>query len=604
MHLPATCMEMSLVPPIVGPATPTTQAKQLKPDGRWTVTSPHCTALIGGILGLTWFNLVFGPSVLNPTYLSWVMQGDGAQHVLGWLFFRHENWSWPLGSVPSFPYPVGTTVGYTDSIPWVAILAKALSTFLPADFQYIGPWLGLCFFLQGWFGVKIVQALSPHPLIQILAGIYFILDPVILWRIGHDSLCGHWLILGLIWLHLQSWPEGRTPRRALAISLGFCLISAGIQPYLATMVLALALALVCRFRWIDDSLSTRQMMVWGGVYGTATLSVFAALGYLRSGISWGAHGFGEYSADLLTLINPAGTSRFLPALPLAPGQYEGFGYVGSGVLVLSVIGVAIIWYNPSVFGSRSLKPWVPLAICVALLAAFALSSRVMLAGKPVLSLDWLYRPYIEVMVPFRASGRFIWPLHYLWITATVALWIAYFRSSIPFICLLFACIGIIQLLDLREPFLQWYHGHHQRQQPFMLEVDDWRQAAGLYRHMMLYPPHILGGTLPECVTPGFDKDYYVPLAYQAYRLNITFNSGYVARIDENRARYSCKDLHEKIRAGQFHNDTIYIVHHQSWDLFKTHISRLSCGQLSGNIVCVSAQKHNAFREFLEQHALE
>jgi Family of unknown function (DUF6311) len=271
----------------------------VKPNSQLTVTSPYCTLLIGGFLGFAWFILVFGPSVLNPTYLGWVMQGDGAQHVLGWLFFRHENWSWPLGSVPSFPYPVGTTVGYTDSIPWLAISAKVISPLLPVDFQYVGPWLGLCFFLQGWFGVRIVQELSPNPVIHILGGACFILDPILLWRIGHDSLCAHWLLLGLIWLHLRTWPEGRTLYRTLTSALVFCIISAGVHPYLATMVLALALALVCKLHWVDQSLSSGQMVVWGGVYGIATLGVFAALGYLGSGISWGANGFGEYSADLL-----------------------------------------------------------------------------------------------------------------------------------------------------------------------------------------------------------------------------------------------------------------------------------------------------------------
>ena len=255
------------------------------------------------------------------------------------------------------------------------------------------------FFLQGWFGVKIVQALSPNPLIQILGGACFILDPVLLWRIGHDSLCAHWLILGVIWLHLRSWPEGQTLRRVLAIALGFCVISAGVHPYLATMVLALALALVCKLHWVDHSLSTREMAIWGGMYSVATLGVFAALGYIRSGISWGANGFGEYSADLLTLINPFG-SRLLPAFPGTPGQYEGFGYVGSGVLVLSVIGMALIWYNRSVLRSRSLKPWVPLGICVALLAVFALSSTVTLAGIPILTLGHLYRLFTDLTFPY------------------------------------------------------------------------------------------------------------------------------------------------------------------------------------------------------------
>jgi Family of unknown function (DUF6311) len=568
------------------------------------VIAPHCTALIGGILGLAWFNLVFGPYVLNPTYLGWVMQGDGAQHVLGWLFFRHEKWSWPLGSVSSIPYPVGTTVGYTDSIPWLAIPAKVLSLFLPPDFQYIGPWLGWCFLLQGWFGVKIVQALSPNPLIQILGGACFILDPVLLWRIGHDSLCAHWLILGLIWLHLRSWPEGHIPRWALALTLGFCMTSAGVHPYLATMVLALALALVCKLHWVDHCLSARQMVLWCGVYGATTLSVFTALGYIGSGISWGANGFGEYSADLLTLVNPAGTSRFLPALPVAPGQYEGFGYVGSGMLVLGVIGTVIIWYNPSVLGSRSLKAWVPLGICVALLAIFALSSRVTFLGKPILTLGHLYRPFMDIIAPFRTSGRFIWPLHYLYITAIVAIWISYYQSSQFVVYTAFLMVIIIQIVDSRDPFLRWYGDYHQRKQPFMLQIGDWKHATGLYKHMVLYPPQILGGTLPECVMPGFEQDFYVPLAYQAYRLKVTFNSGYFARVDDNKARKYCLELHEQIQAGQFADDTIYVVHSQYWDLISPHISKLSCGRLSDYITCVPSLRNDAFRDFLEQRKLE
>jgi Family of unknown function (DUF6311) len=576
----------------------------LKLNSGLTVTSPYCTSLIGGLLGLAWFNLVVGPSVLNPTYLGWVMQGDGAQHVLGWLFFRHEKWSWPLGSIPSFPYPVGTTVGYTDSIPWVAILAKVISPFLPVDFQYVGPWLGLCFFLQGWFGVKIVQELSSNPLIQILGGACFILDPVLLWRIGHDSLCAHWLILGLIWLHLRSWPEGWTPHRALAITLGFCIISAGVHPYLATMVVALALALVCKLHWLDQSFSARQMALWGGVYGAATLCVFAALGYIGSGISWGANGFGYYSADLLTLVNPAGASRFLPALPVGPGQYEGFGYVGSGVLVLSVISMAIIWYNPRVVRKCSLKPWVPLGICVALLGAFALSSKVTLAGKPILTLGHFYRPFMEIIAPFRTSGRFIWPLHYLYITTIVAIWIIYYQSSRFIIYAVFLVIVIIQIFDFKEPFLRWYHDYHQRKQPFVLQARDWIHAKGLYKHMVLYPPQILGGTLPGCIMPGLEPDFYVPLAYQAYRLKLTFNSGYFARVDENKGVRYCRELHEQIQAGQFADDTIYVVHSQYWDLVMPHIPKVVCGWLNDYITCVSSVRYDAFRDFLEQHKLE
>ena len=81
----------------------------------------------------------------------------------------------------------------------------------------------------------------------------------------------------------------------------------------------------------------------------------------------------------------------------------------------------------------------------------------------------------------------------------------------------------------------------------MLHIGDWKNASGLYKHMVLYPPQILGGTLPECIMPVFEEDFYVPLAYQAYRLNVTFNSGYFARVNDNKARKYCQKLHNKFK---------------------------------------------------------
>ena len=39
-------------------------------------------------------------------------------------------------------------------------------------------------------------------------------------------------------------------------------------------------------------------------------------------------GFGQFSADLLTFVNPLQWSRFFPAIAMGPRQYEGFAYLG------------------------------------------------------------------------------------------------------------------------------------------------------------------------------------------------------------------------------------------------------------------------------------
>jgi Family of unknown function (DUF6311) len=576
----------------------------MKLNGRLTVTSRYGTLLIGGILGLAWFVYVCGPSRLDPTYLSWFMHGDGAQHVLGWLFFRNASWSWPLGAVPDFPYPVETTVGYTDSIPWLAVAFKVLSPVLPADFHYAGLWLGWCFFLQGWFGVKIVQALSPHPFVQILGGACFAFDPLLLVRAVHPALDSHWLILGLIWLHLQPWPVDRAPRRPLALALGFCLISAGIHPYLAIMVLALSLALLWKLHWVDRRLPISQMAVWAAIYSAAVLGTFTTFGYIGLGITWGRGAIGNYSADLLTLVNPGGTSRFFPPLPQDPGQE--FGYVGSGVLVLSVIGLLVICSNPGIFRRCALKPWVPLGVCVALLALYALSPRVKLAGIPILTLDKFYRPFFTIAAIFHAAGRFIWSLHYLWITAVLAIVIVHAQVSRSTLYLILSAVIAIQVIELNVPFLGW-GWQYQRKPPLTFEGGELERAAGLYKHIVLYPPEIWGGSLPGCEMPPFTMDIldrYVPLAYQAYRLKMTFNSGYFARINQTKSLQYCQELHEKIRAGEFEQDTIYFVNRQYWDRVSPHLPKIVCGRLGEYITCVSALRDDAFRDVLEQHRFE
>jgi Family of unknown function (DUF6311) len=450
----------------------------------------------GGLLGLLWWCLLVtvfvGPSKFNPTHLGWLMHGDGAQHVLGWLFFRHASWTFPLGSVPNFGYPVGTTVGFTDAIPWVAVVAKSLSPLLPVDFQYFGLWQGFCVFLQGVLGVRIVQELSPSPFIQLLGGLFFIVDPLLL----RDSTPGaHWLILGMTWLHIRRCPDRLTPYRILWVVLGFCLVSAGIHPYLAVMVLALSLALLCKLCWIDRLLSTRQLLSWGVACGASVVAVLALFGYIGTKTSLGAGGFGHFSADVLTLINPMGLSRFLPALPTGPGQIVGFGYVGAGVLVLSLLGMALSWRNLGMIRG-CLRPWGWLGACCLLLAAFALSSTVTIAGKPVLDLSILYQPLMAIVAPFRASGRFIWPLHYLVIAGALALWISHYQSSKCIQTVILTAAVLIQVMDINIPWLWWWDSEKpQRAQQNVLQMDGWQHAAGLYEHMVLYPPQLYSNEL-------------------------------------------------------------------------------------------------------------
>jgi Family of unknown function (DUF6311) len=541
---------------------------------------------------------------------------DGAQHVLGWLFFRNEPWHFPLGSLSSFCHPVGTAVAFTDSIPWLAVIAKIFSPLMPSDFQYIGPWLGLCFVLQGYLGAKIVQVWSPAPIIQVLGAAFFIFDPVLIRRVGHDSLSAHWLILGLIWLHLRPCPDSRTGHRILGAAFGACILSAGVHPYLAAMVLALSFALLWKLCWVDHRLSMYHLVGWGVALIVSVAIVFAVFGYIGSKVLLGSSGFGVYSADLLTLINPMGGSHFLPTFPTAPGQYEGYGYLGAGVLVLCITAAVSIGHRRRSFGDQGKKHWIPLGICCMVLAVYSLSSKLTIAGTPVLVVEVLYRPAMNIVDIFRVSGRFIWPLHYLIITGAVHLWVQQFQFSRLISSIVLAAVVIIQLLDANPSAIavRKHTNRFRQEMSKHLHKLDLEPASGLYQHMVLYPPLLWGGGFYGCVDLDFRDNYshvelyylryIVPLAYHAYKSNLTFNSGYVARIDKERAQKYCETLERQISEGDIKGNTIYIVHRAYWNIFDRNIAKIVCGQLNDYSVCVSAQRHDAFRELLESYRIE
>src|SRR5688572_21187645 len=146
------------------------------------------------LFGFIWYLLLGGGPTLNPLNLGWVLKGDWLQHWLGWLFFRHEPWTFPLGTITTLPYPIGTTIGFTDSNPLVSIVLKPFSPWLPAEFQFIGPWLALCFILQGYFGAMLASTVTRHPVVQMLGGCLFAVSPILAMRLGHDTLCAQWIL--------------------------------------------------------------------------------------------------------------------------------------------------------------------------------------------------------------------------------------------------------------------------------------------------------------------------------------------------------------------------------------------------------------------------
>jgi hypothetical protein len=536
--------------------------------------------LAGAIVGATFFAWIAGARLLTPTEIGWLMSGDWVPHYFGWHYYRVEPWHWPPGAVHGYYAPLGTSIGLTDSIPLVAYLLKPISAWLPTPFQYLGPWLLACFALQGALGARLVGRRVDSPWLQAAGGALVVLLPTLLVRVAHAALCAHWLILWALLVATRaaparfSWPGWA----ALGLAAGL------VQPYLAAMVLGVLAGVT-----LDGGGQPAKARVTALAVALAT--TFA--GWWLSGLflltgdgSLAAGGLGYYSMNLLAFVSPGDWSTVLPGLPIASeGQrYEGFQYLGLGVLLLAVVAAGLVALRrPSPPAARlwSRGVWLTCAV----MTAFAVSPVVTLGSRVLVDLDGAWSAPLAL---FRSSGRFAWPLVYVGLTAAVVV-VATRLSRAAALTVLGVAV-VVQLMDLHEAHAfrrQVAHdpAFYTWQNPF----DDrrWAAVAPAYAHLALVPP-------PQCGPSPVP--YETTIALTAAH-GLTLNAGVVARRDDSaRARY-CAALDAEIGAAALRDDTLYVVAPDGAPVIAAAGgTRVVCGEIDGVWICTTPAAHARWRD--------
>ena len=352
-----------------------------------------------------------------PSSLGWLERGDAAQHQLGWQFFARE----PAGLSPrvaAWPHPMGTTMGFTDSIPIVAVPLRLLAGARGAELQYFGVWIAGCVAALAALGALALRRLELPGWASALGGALLGLDPVVYERIarGHFSLCAQALILAtfLAWMRSRAGGPPRTlwPFGAVAV------VAAGVHPYLALLVVALWAGAVAFETRRTGLAAWRRHAPVAAIALPAGGAVFLLSGFAAGGATLAAGGFGGYCSDVAALLNPGDRSALLPALFGGPTLAEGFAYLGAGTLAMGVVLLARTVSER--VGRRVPAPPPAPAAAVALreilwiaaaLAAFAAFPVVSLLGFELADLRSLMPWRLEELLgTFRANGRFVWPL--------------------------------------------------------------------------------------------------------------------------------------------------------------------------------------------------
>lgn len=528
----------------------------------WNRLTEKQTYLVSFLIILTGFQVCYGLHVILPGNTDWLMSAyhDWGQHYLGWAYFRNEPWHFPLGHIDHFNYPAGTNVGYTDSIPLLALFFKSVSFLLPDTFQYLGMWLLACHLLTGYFTIKILRLYHTGTLYILLAVILMTLNPVLVFRGLHPALCGQWLILASLYYYLMP-PTAQDVKSINKKQLVILVVSALVNPYLFLMVVGFNIILPIKHYFYDKTLSLKRTVFYiGGSMASVLLSwyLIGMIGFDRNVNMEIINSYGLYSLNLNSLYNAQGFSSFLPIFSLArEQQYEGYAYLGLGMILLLLISAGFYFWEVLILKKNRLKnrAFLPLLLLTTTTALFAITNKLTLNGATILEF-----PIPDIIMRiggiFRACGRFIWVLYYLLIVFAIVFFVKIKLSDKIKIPVL-ATLVFLQVYDtkLLLTFRDLPGGKYEMKK---MNERDWTEVSSKFKKIVTYPP--------------FDNNLLRPLDYQdfcyvALKNNLPITTGYVARDTGDSNRIFSDSLGVSLSEGIMDDNSLYITPPKHLDAF-------------------------------------
>lgn len=435
--------------------------------------TPRQAALLGAALGCLTFLVIYGFVPLDVTNDAWLMHGHVEKDIIcdyaGWLHYRNSAWAWPLGVIKNIGYPYGNSIAMTGPMAPFGLLFKALSPILPETFQFYGWWVLLCYALQGAGGALVLSLYTASPLCTAFGTLLFTTAPVLAERsFRHCSLAIQFTLIFAYYLYIR---HRRTPQKGLWWKFALLNVTAvTVFPYFYPMVMGILVVLLLQTLRRDKNPRAALRILAANIALPLLSGYLAGTFYAKGGA---AHaGFGYFSMNLNQPINPVSAgdivwSRFLPVRALTAGQYDGFNYLGLGVLAaLAGLFVYLVWRGVFRHGAREIwqtfcRHWL-LALLGAGFAVYALSNVVTWGGLVLIEYP-LPALAEKITGLFRASSRIFYGTYYLLYVAVAALLCKYAKPKAA--TALLGLILVVQLWDI-SPGLLWKHNYFAQQTPY------------------------------------------------------------------------------------------------------------------------------------------
>jgi hypothetical protein len=504
----------------------------------------------------------FGLDFVNGTSSYWQTQVDDVtQYISGFNMYISSPWKFPLLYFDKINFPEGTIVTFVDAIPLYSFFLKLI---LPSDvipFNPFGYWVALCFIMQGivaWYITRVLKIDSWFFLLFLT--VVFVSYPSLMARLGHISLMSHWLILLSFAFYIKSY-RGRS---LVFICWTLLLVSAFyINIYIFVMVCGIYLSSLLSM--MKESYFNHELYKFVLSFFIVISSTALMIFPLPQGDITREWGFGYYSMNVLSPF--LGGRLFSLQADVAPGQYEGFNYLGLGLIISMLVSYVIIRRH------NYINKHLYLFVVMALFTVYALSDHIYIGSQKILVVS--YPGILDGLTSqFRASGRFFWPVGYgLAIASILIIYRNFKRYYFVAFCLI---LIILQILDVGDRY-RVLVDTSRREFVEKLDYTLWDNVIHKNINKLYYYPKFKCGLNPH--------ETLLPVMRYAAERNLNLNTGYVARYTP-----SCTTVETDIKEAD-KNISAFIFSKLDYpdlgevaDLF-SKIEGYSCSEVQFSYIC-------------------
>jgi hypothetical protein len=354
---------------------------------------------------------------------------------------------------------------------------------------------------------------------------------------GHYALAAHWLLLAGLYLYFR--PQA-SARRWLALLA----IATLVHAYLLLMLLAVFMADLVQRQWVGERDWRRSLACLLAAVATVALLMWAT-GYFMlggvKGVGVGDGPYGYFHSNLYAFVDGDDMwSRLLRDRSGGPGDYEGFAFLGAGMILLLIAALPWLFERR---GPIDRARFAPIAAVALGLVVIALSNRIQLGAHELLAypLPALASPLTSA---FRVSGRFIWPVYYL-----VYLVIFCLLANGPRRSIATGLCALLLVFQLADGSMAWRHfglvlrAGQSWTSPMQSPL--WAPLAAQYDKLVV-------------VLPRNNADRWIALADFAARHHLQTQAGAFARVEQPRVDAARARIANELVVGPLDRQALYV----------------------------------------------